>query len=164
MSVAWVRPNCPSAQQRVFIRCWPLARDAHSDCCPLVQRSKTIQSCRAPSESHCQTPGGGVFSDKSVPNLVPALNYLFVISSMWMSVWPSCGSMDCLCSDTLHGFHQDLASAARLPFNFNPSSSHRCCPIKLSLFFSPSHEAWNTSFYIGIGRYLNFWSDPGCAH
>lgn len=45
-----------------------------------------------------QSPKGGVFSNKSVPNLVTALNCLFVNSSMWMSLWLSCGSMDSLCS------------------------------------------------------------------
>lgn len=72
MSVAWLCPNCPSAQQRVFILCWPLARDTHSDSSPLVQSSK---QCRAAvllqRASVGQSPGGGVFSDKCVPNLAP---------------------------------------------------------------------------------------------
>ncbi len=45
-----------------------------------------------------------------------------------------------------------------------PSSSNHCFPIAWNLFFSLAHEAWNTSFYIGIGRYLNFWCDPGYTH
>lgn len=72
MSVAWLCPNCPAAQQRVFILCWPLAQDTHSDSGPLVQSTK---QCRAAvllqRASVGQSPGGGVFSDKCVPNLAP---------------------------------------------------------------------------------------------
>lgn len=134
----------------------------------LVHLSRAPKQCRAAvllqRATVGQSPGGGVFSDKSLPNLVPALNCFFVISSMWMSVWLSCGSMDSLCSDTLHGFHQDIDSASPSTTTAAPSSSNHCFPIEWNLFFSLSHEAWNTSFYIGIDRYLNFWSDPGCAH
>lgn len=41
-----------------------------------------------------QSPRGGVFSNRPVPNLVSDLNCVFVISSLWMSVCLHCGSMD----------------------------------------------------------------------
>lgn len=88
MSVAWVCPNCPSAQQQVFILGWPLSQCTHSDRCPLVQSTK--QSCAAvllQRATVAQSPWGGVFSDKSLPNLFPTLNCFFVISSMGMSLW-----------------------------------------------------------------------------
>lgn len=121
MSVAWVWPNCRSAQQRVVILSWPLAQDTHSNSGPLVQSTKTMQSCRASSTTVGQSPGGGLFYDMSLPNLIPALNGFFVISSMWMSARLCCGSMDSLCSDTLHGFHQDLDSTLCLPLDHNRS-------------------------------------------
>ncbi len=94
----------------------------------LVHLSRAPKQCRVAvllqRATVGQSPGGGVFSDKSAPNLVPALNCFFVISSMWMSVWLSCGSMDSLCSDTLHDFHQDIDSAAfLLLLSHNPPSS-----------------------------------------
>lgn len=77
-----------------------------------------------------QTPRGGVCSDKSVPNVVPALNCFFVISSMWMSVRLICGSLDSPCSDTLRGFRQAFDSAACLPLN------HNCSPFIHQPLFS----------------------------
>lgn len=122
MSVAWEHPNCP-IQQCVFILAWPLAQVAHSNSGPLAQSPKTMRCCRASSQSHCgPSPGAGVFSDKFVPDLLSELNCFFVVSSMWMSVWLSCGFVDSLCSDTLHGFHQDTDSAACLPLSHDRRS------------------------------------------
>lgn len=129
MSVAWVCPNCPPSQQCVFIlssALWP-------------RLPTQLHLCRAPKQRRAamllhratvgQSPGGGVFSVKSVPNLVSQFSCFFVISSMWMSVWLSCGCMGSLCSDTLHGFHRDIDCAARLPL------SHNCSPFVLQQFF-----------------------------
>lgn len=80
-----VCPNYPSTQERVFIFVWPLAQDTHSNSSPLVQSSKTMLRCRVSSKSHCPvglSPGGGVFSDKSVPNSDPTFNCFFVIATM----------------------------------------------------------------------------------
>lgn len=44
------------------------------------------------------------------------------------------------------------------------SSSNHCFPIEWSPIFSLFHGAWNTSFYVGIGRFLNSWCDPDFAH
>lgn len=160
MPVAWLCPNCPSAQQRVFILCWPLAQDTHSDSGPLVQSTK---QCRAAvllqRASVGQSPGGGVFSDKSVPNLVPSLNCSFVISCMWMSVWMNCSSIGSLSSDTLQGFHLLCLP----PLQPHPQ------PLRLPTIVFLSNE---TYFLASLMKheiqvfilYLNIWSDPGFAH
>lgn len=152
-AVAWVCPNCLSAQQCVFILSWPLARDTHSSSGPLVQSYKTMQSCWTSSETRCHAvPWGWSVFDKSEPNLFPALNRFFVAPSLWMSVRLSCGSMDSSRSDTLHGFRQDSNSAARLPLNHNRSSFilQQCFAIKWNLLSSSLMEHEIQDFILAL--------------
>lgn len=97
MFVAWVCPNCLSAQQRVFILGWPLAQDAHSNSGPLVQSSETMLGCHASSQSHCRTVpwGWGVFWQvhaKSGPGTqLPLCHFLHVnvsAAELWLHGLP----------------------------------------------------------------------------
>lgn len=60
--------------------------------------SKTMWCCRASSQGHWgPSPRAALLSDKSVPDLLSELNRSFVVSSMWMSAWLSCGFPHSLC-------------------------------------------------------------------
>lgn len=142
-----------SAQRRVFILSWPLAQETHSVFLSLHQKI---------AELLWGSPlGVGLLlwyvcakSDSSIASLsFPPCACQCVLR---------CGSMQSLCFRYLTWLPSALGASLSTT-TAAPSSSNHCFAIENYLLSLP-HEAWNTSFYIGIGRYLNFWSDPDCAH
>lgn len=62
-----------------------------------TQAPKTMRCCRASSQGRSgPSPGAGVSSDKSMPDLLSELNRSFVVSSVRMSAWLSCGLLHSL--------------------------------------------------------------------
>lgn len=166
MPVAWVCPNCPPSQQCVFILTlasgpgYPLEL---LSTCP-EHRNTVALPCffREPLSgsplrlecfliSLCQ-----IWS----PHSIASLSFPPCECQCGWAAAPWIPSVQIPCMTSI----RTVLLASPSTTTAAPSFSNHCFPIEWNLFFSLSHEAWNTSFYIGIGRYLNFWYDPGCAH
>lgn len=157
MSVAWLCPNCPSHNSlfSFSVGLWPrvptqapvhLSRVPNNAELPCFFRELLLDSL----------PGVGCFLT-SVCQIWP-LTQLLLCHFLRVNVF--------VAERQRHGFPVFrylawLSSSSPSTTTTTPRSSNHCFPIVLNLF---SREEWNTSFYIGNGRYLNFWSDPGCAH
>lgn len=113
---------------------------------------KTMRCCRASSQGDSgPSPGAGLLSDKSMPDLLSELNRSFVVSSMRMSArlelrfpaFPPFGT-PCVASST--GTWPLLAAAGRCQLSRYQREAYSCT-------FSQGFFFLNKSFYSGVGRY-----------